>query len=103
MRNAILGDALALLLPYQGPLQAGGSAAGEGAFNAGGCVGWRGVSGKAPIRPDYPIGGGEGAGFIAGELHGLRSGEGREPTMNAMAAMLGDTDIANLSAYPAAQ
>lgn len=99
MQNTIPGAALAILFLYQGPLQAGDAAAGEGAFNARGCIACHGVAGKAPIAPNYPVIGGRDAAFISGELGRFRSGERQEPTMNALAAMLNDADIANIATY----
>jgi cytochrome c553 len=92
--------ALTLIAPAT---QAGDAAAGEKAFNAKGCVGCHGKSGKAPIAPNYPVLGGKPADFISAELTKFRSGERQEPTMNAMAGMLNETDIDNISAYLAAQ
>jgi cytochrome c553 len=98
-----LGSVLALLMGYLGPVQAGDAAAGQGAFNARGCVGCHGVAGKAPIAPNYPVIGGKEAAFLAGELNKFRSGERQDPTMSAMAAMLSDADVADISAYLATQ
>lgn len=103
MRITILGGALAALTLLQAPAQAGDEAAGEAAFNARGCIGCHGVSGKAPIAPNYPVIGGKQQSFISGELTRFRSGERQGPTMNAMASMLSDADIANIAAYLAAQ
>ena len=103
MRNTILGSALAVLWLFQIPAQAGDATAGQSAFSAKGCIGCHGVAGTAPIAPNYPVIGGKEEGFIAGELNRFRSGERQEPTMNAMAKMLNDADIANIAAYLAAQ
>ncbi len=103
MRITILGSALAVLLLLQSPAQAGDAAAGETAYNARGCIGCHGVAGKSPAAAAYPVVGGKQDSFIAGELTRFRSGERQNPTMNAMAAMLSEADIANLAAYLAAQ
>ncbi len=103
MRKTILGSALAVLLANQVPGHAGDVAAGEAAFKSRGCIGCHGVSGKAPIAPNFPVIGGKLEGFIAGELTRFRSGERKDPAMNAMAATLGDADIDNIAAYLSAQ
>lgn len=92
--------ALAGLAPFT--VTAGDANAGASAFNAKGCVGCHGVSGKKPIS-NYPIIGGKAADFISAELIKFRSAERKDPTMNAMAAALSDADIANLAAYLASQ
>ena len=103
MRNAIPGSLLAMLVLYQGALHAGDAAAGVSAFNPKGCIGCHGAAGKAPIAPNYPIIGGKPEDFVSGELTRFRSGERQEPTINAMAAMLSDADIANIADYLATQ
>ena len=103
MHDSILGSALALLLLYQGPLLASDAAAGKSAYSARGCIGCHGAAGKAPIAPNYPVIGGKPEDFVSGELTRFRSGERQEPTINAMAAMLSDADIANIAAFLAAQ
>ena len=81
------------------PLQAEDAGAGAKAFMSRGCIGCHGASGKAPIAPNYPVIGGKPADFVSAELIKFRSGERKDPTMNAMAAALSDSDIDNLAAY----
>ena len=59
--------------------------------------------GDTPVVPTFPIVGGQRAGYIAAALHEYRLGNRPESPMSALAANLSDADIANLSAYFAAQ
>ncbi|MDH3220115.1 MAG: cytochrome c [Gammaproteobacteria bacterium] len=102
MRTTAIITILALTGLFQAPLQAGDAGAGASAFNAKGCVGCHGASGKKPIA-NYPVVGGKPADFIAGELNRFRSGERNNPIMGPMATALSDSDIANLAAYLATQ
>ncbi len=103
MKKIAIFAALAMLGLSHAPLQAGDAGAGAGVFGARGCIGCHGVSGKKPIAANFPIIGGKPGDFISAELIKFRSGERKEPTMNAMAGALSDDDIANLAAYLASQ
>ena len=103
MKKTLLLLSLTLTAFGFGSAHAGDAAAGAAAFAAKGCIGCHGAAGKAPIGANFPVVGGKPAEFISGELTKFRSGERKEPTMNAMAAALSDDDIANLAAYLSAQ
>ena len=102
MKSITIFTILALSTLIHAPLQAGDAGAGASAFNAKGCVGCHGVSGKKPIA-NYPVIGGKPAEFIAGELNRFRSGERDSPIMKPMASTLSDADVDNLAAYLATQ
>ena len=102
MKKATIIAIIALAGLVNAPLQAGDAAAGATAYNAKGCVGCHGASGKQPIA-NYPAIGGKPAEFIVGELKKFKSGERNNPVMMPMAAGLTDADMANLGAYLATQ
>ena len=102
MKKTLVISLIALAGLINTPLQAGDAGAGANAYNAKGCVGCHGLSGKKPIA-DYPVIGGKPADFLTAELNKFRSGERNNPIMMPMAAGLSDADVANLSAYLATQ
>ena len=77
---------------------AGDVAAGKSAFAAKGCIGCHGAGGVSVV-PTYPSLKGRNEAFVKENLTNFRSGTRQNPTMNAMAAGLSDTDIENLAAY----
>ncbi len=103
MKKSAIVALIAFASLATGPLYAADAGAGATAFNAKGCVGCHGASGKAPIAANYPAIGGKPADFIEAELKKFRSGERNNPIMMPMAAGLSDADIANLAAYLASQ
>ena len=84
------------------PAIAGDAAAGEAAYNSKGCSGCHGVGGNSQI-PANPVLTGKGADYIKQALTAFKSGARQNATMNAMAAMLSDADVDNVSAYLGAQ
>ena len=102
MKKSLIIAVLALAGFVNAPLQVADAAAGAAAYNAKGCVGCHGPSGKKPIA-NYPVIGGKPADFIGAELNKFRSGERNNPVMMPMAAGLSDADVANLAAYLASQ
>lgn len=85
-----------------GPSLAGDADAGQATFTSKGCSGCHGTGGAAPT-PGNPKLAGQGAGAIKKALTDFKSGARKNPTMNAMAGMLSDTDVDNVSAYLGAQ
>ena len=73
-------------------------AAGQSAYSAKGCIGCHGAGGKSTV-PTYPSLIGKNADLVRKILTDFRSGARKNPTMNAMAAGLSDTDIKNLASY----
>ncbi|MBL4762037.1 MAG: cytochrome c [Gammaproteobacteria bacterium] len=94
----IISITFAAALLLSGSAIAGDAAAGKTAYMAKGCVGCHGAGGVSVV-PIYPALKGKKSGFIATNLTDFRSGTRANPTMNAMAAGLSDSDIANLAAY----
>lgn len=94
---AALGIALA-----SGSAIAGDAKAGEAAYNGKGCAGCHGAQGKSVI-PANPVLAGLDAAHLSKQLTDFKSGARQNATMNAMAAMLSDADVANVAAYLAAQ
>ena len=92
--------ALALVSPVA---HAGDAGAGKSAFAAKGCAACHGKTGKEPIAANYPVIGGKSADFLTAELNKFRTGERQDPTMSAMAGLLSDADVANISAFLATQ
>ncbi len=74
------------------------AATGQSTFAARGCIGCHGAGGKSLI-PTYPSLAGRDAAFVKKNLTDFRSGARQNPTMNAMAAGLSDSDINNLADY----
>ncbi len=71
---------------------------GQSAYSAKGCIGCHGAGGKSTV-PTYPSLTGQNADLVRKNLIDFRSGARKNPTMNAMAAGLSDTDIENLASY----
>ena len=84
------------------PAVAGDAAAGASAYNSKGCSGCHGADGKSQI-PANPVLAGKDAAFLKKQLTDFKSGARKNPTMNAMAAMLSDADVDNVAAYLSAQ
>ena len=84
------------------PAIAGDAAAGEAAYNSKGCSGCHGAGGRSQI-PANPALAGKDAAFLKTQLMDFKSGKRQNATMNAMAAMLNDADVANVAAYLSAQ
>ncbi len=86
-----------LMLILSGPAFAD-KAAGQSAYSAKGCIGCHGAGGKSVV-PTYPSLVGRNADFVRKNLTDFRSGARKNPTMNAMAAGLSDSEIENLATY----
>lgn len=84
------------------PAIAADADAGASAYNSKGCSGCHGTGGKSQI-PANPVLAGKDAAFLKKQLTDFKSGTRKNPTMNAMAAMLSDTDVDNVAAYLSAQ
>lgn len=66
------------------------------------CAACHGPDGNSPA-PDFPKLAGQHADYIAASLKKYKNGKRTNPIMMGMAATLNDADIANVSAYFAAQ
>lgn len=87
------------------PALAGDAAAGKSAFNGKGCIGCHGAGGGTPVtsNPPTPSLAGKDAAFIKKQLTDFKSGARKSATMNAMAAMLVESDIDNIASYLSSQ
>jgi cytochrome c553 len=90
-------------------VQAQDAAAGnaeQGKAKAAMCIGCHGIVGYQASFPEVykvPMISGQGAKYIASALGAYRKGERKHPTMRGIAGSLTDADIADLSAFYAAQ
>ena len=66
------------------------------------CASCHGATGES-IAPDYPVLAGQHQSYLEQSLKDYRSGARNNPIMAAFVATLSDEDIADLSAYFAAQ
>jgi len=99
LHTAIIATSMMLAA---GPAVAGDAAAGKAAYTSKGCLGCHGPNGRNE-NPRYPILAGQHAAYIKKNLGDFKSGARKDPTMNAMSAMLSDTDVDNIAAYLSAQ
>lgn len=67
------------------------------------CIDCHGAAGNAPIDPAYPRLGGQYADYLAHALQAYRAGDRQHALMSGQAENLSDQQIADLSAYFAAQ
>jgi len=79
---------------------AGDAAAGK--EKSASCAACHGMDGNSPA-PNFPKLAGQGEGYIVKQLQDFKSGKRVDATMNAMAAPLSETDMADLAAYYASQ
>jgi len=89
--------ALATLLYLTSSTTIAGDAA-AGKTRAAACAACHGLNGIG-TQPIYPNLAGQKAEYITQTLVGFKSGDRKNAIMNAMAAPLSDSDIANLAAY----
>lgn len=82
---------------------AGDVAVGESTYSAKGCMGCHGPAGNSPNPAMFPKTAGMEESYLATQLKAFRSGERSNPMMSPMASGLTDEEIANLSAFLAAQ
>lgn len=95
----------AALLIITVPAFAGDAIAGMSAYTSKGCIGCHGAGGGRPVTttPPTPKLAGKEAAYIKLQLTDFKSGTRQNATMNAMAAMLNDTDVNNVAAYLSTQ
>jgi cytochrome c553 len=88
------------LTTFSASVHAGDPVAGQA--KAAVCAGCHGMDGNS-INGLWPKLAGQHEAYLMKSLKAFRSGERKEPTMNAMAKPLSDADIENLAAYFSAQ
>ena len=99
MFRAAIAAGLVLLVSTN-PSQAGDTALGK--KKAAVCAACHGIDGNSR-NGLWPKLAGQHQLYLAKALKDFRAGARKDPTMNAMAKSLSDTDIANLAAYYASQ
>jgi cytochrome c553 len=62
------------------------------------CAGCHGADGNS-VNPEWPKLAGQGAPYLAKQLHGFKNGDRTNPTMAPMAMGLSDQDVENLAAW----
>lgn len=87
---------LALLFGWVGLAQAADPEAGK--QKAAACTACHGANGIS-VAPDIANLAGQKDAYLKAQLQAFRGGTRKNPLMNAMAAQLSDTDIANLAAF----
>jgi cytochrome c553 len=72
--------------------------AAAGKAKAASCAGCHGAAGISMV-PIYPNLAGQKEGYMVKQLKAFKSGDRKDPTMNAMAKPLSDADMENIAAY----
>ena len=88
--------ASALAISASSAMAAGDAAAGKA--KAASCAACHGADGISKV-PTYPNLKGQKAAYLEKQLKAFKSGDRKDPTMNAMSKPLSDADMANLAAY----
>ena len=83
--------------------QAADAAAGEATYSSMGCMGCHGPGGASAMPDMFPGLAGLEEAYIIEQLNAFKSGERVNATMQPMASVLSDDDIANLAAYLSTQ
>lgn len=97
MKHTLTTIAAAAILGLSSTAMAAGDVA-AGKARAASCMGCHGAQGISNV-PTYPNLAGQKAAYTAKQLHAFKSGERKDPTMNAMSKPLSNADIDNLAAY----
>jgi cytochrome c553 len=103
MKSQLIFASVVILSAAAQTAVAGDAAAGEQAYLTRGCIGCHGPAGKSANPEIYPATAGRDEAFLIEQLNAFRDGKRVNPLMSPMSAGLTDADIANISAYLAAQ
>ncbi|RKZ62065.1 MAG: cytochrome c [Gammaproteobacteria bacterium] len=98
MKHQILATASALILAVSANVAIAGGNAAAGKAKAATCNACHGVNGISAI-PTYPNLAGQKEAYLVKQMKAFKDKSRKDPTMNAMAAPLSDTDMANLAAH----
>ncbi|WMS86165.1 c-type cytochrome [Pleionea litopenaei] len=71
----------------------------QGQKDAAACAACHGADGNTPLAPEYPKLAGQGAKYLAKQLHQFKNGERDNAVMAGQAASLSEEAIANISAF----
>jgi cytochrome c553 len=98
MKHKILATATALILAASSTIAFAGGNAAAGKAKSATCAACHGAKGISVV-PNYPNLAGQKEAYLAKAIKDFKTKVRKDPTMNAMAGALSDTDIANLAAY----
>ena len=98
MKKQVLSLLAASVLAVSATSAIAGGDAAAGKTKSASCGACHGADGISKI-PMYPNLKGQKASYVVKQLKAFKSGTRKDPTMNAMAKPLSDTDMANLAAY----
>ncbi len=98
MKHQILATASALILAASANIAIAGGDAAAGKAKAASCNACHGANGISTI-PTYPNLAGQKEAYLVKQMKAFKDKSRKDPTMNAMAAPLSDTDMANLAAH----
>jgi cytochrome c553 len=98
MKHQILATASALILAASANIAIAGGDAAAGKAKAASCNACHGANGISAI-PTYPNLAGQKEAYLVKQMKAFKDKSRKDPTMNAMAAPLSDTDMANLAAH----
>ncbi|MFV2004821.1 MAG: cytochrome c [Gammaproteobacteria bacterium] len=97
MKRQILAVVSALTLAASANVAFAGDAA-AGKAKAVTCAGCHGANGISAV-PNYPNLAGQKDAYMIKQMKAFKDGSRKDPTMNAMAAVLTDADMANIAAH----
>ena len=97
MKKQVISLLAASVLAFSASSAIAGDAA-AGKAKAASCAACHGADGISKI-PTYPNLKGQKAAYVVKQLKAFKTGDRKDPTMNAMAKPLSDADMANLAAY----
>ena len=97
MKHHILATASALILVASANVAIAGDAA-AGKAKAATCNACHGANGISAV-PTYPNLAGQKEAYLVKQMKAFKDKSRKDPTMNAMAAPLSDTDMANIAAH----
>jgi len=98
MKRQILATASALILAATANIAVAGGDAAAGKAKAAACAGCHGAKGISAV-PTYPNLAGQKEAYLVKQLKAFKDKSRKDPTMNAMAGPLSETDMANVAAY----
>ena len=98
MKHQILAVISALTLAASANVAIAGGDAAAGKAKAASCAGCHGAKGISAI-PTYPNLAGQKEAYLTKQMKAFKDKSRKDPTMNAMAAPLSDTDMANIAAF----
>jgi cytochrome c553 len=98
MKHQILATASALILAASANIAIAGGDAAAGKAKAASCNACHGANGISAI-PTYPNLAGQKEAYLVKQMKAFKDKSRKDPTMNAMAAPLSDTDMANIAAH----